>query len=278
MQSHGICRILFNSLAGLMCCIVFSGCSETQSTRITAGEGAPVFDQTYLDPTQPNYMSGPAQIHITGPENIYLEDEELEEFKVRLRGFLETNNNGEFERHFREFYIPESFPTDSLLDLYATMYFRWDSIGVTNRFDDWWVRYISPFAEGELYDVALAEISFSHHQIFQKRWTGNFRNFGRSFKTRYPRFPIKYMDTTYVEENGDTALHRRISVDAERTIYLLRSHETDSLHDSKIRFLNDGGQNLPQLAEFMDSAAFAFVEDHRRQFGIFVEEPVESER
>mgnify|MGYP005690939131 FL=1 len=265
-------------IMGLVCMALLIGCSDPEGHQVSQGDGAPVFDETYLDPTGPNYMTGPVQIHYSGPENMHLEDREFRELKSQLQGFLESNNESEFERHFRDFYIPETFPTDSLLELYVRMYFQWDSIGVSNRFDNWWVRYVSPFAPGEVYDVAIAEIHMRHHQVFQKRWTGNYRNFGRTMSQRYPGATIEYMDTTYVDANGDTALHRLISADVDRMIYFLRGHESDSLHDARIRLLNDGWQLSPQMTELMDSAAVAFVEDHQRQFGTLQERPLVSGR
>lgn len=265
-------------IMGLVCMALLIGCSDPEGHQASEGDGAPVFDETYLDPMGPNYMTGPVQIHYSGPENMHLEDSEFRELKSQLQGFLESNNESEFERHFRDFYIPETFPTDSLLELYVRMYFQWDSIGVSNRFDNWWVRYVSPFAPGEVYDVAIAEIHMRHHQVFQKRWTGNYRNFGRTMSQRYPGATIEYMDTTYVDANGDTALHRLISADVDRMIYFLRGHESDSLHDARIRLLNDGWQLSPQMAELMDSAAVAFVEDHQRQFGTLQERPLVSGR
>lgn len=266
-------------LAGV---VLLTGCTTPNAggasdMRFGADE-APQFDEAYLDPTGDAYMTGPARVHYGQEEDIHLTDSEFEAVKSRLQGFLETNNGSEFERHFTEFYIPETFPSDSILNLYAKMYFRWDSIGVTNRFDHWWVRYISPFAEGDTYDVALAEVQLRHHQVFQKRWTGNYRNFGRTLGQRYPGGTIEYMDTSYVEANGDTALHRLISVEAERMIYLVRGHGTDSIHDTRIRFVNDGWQLNPEMLELMDSAAVAFVEDHQRQFGLFDDRPIVSGR
>ena len=106
-------------------------------------EQVPVYDEAYLDPTGPTYMTGPTRVHYCDSEDVHLSDAEYEAFQGQLQGFLETNNTGEFRRHFTEFYVPETFATDSLLDLYVRMYFQWDSIGVTNRFDHWWVRYVS---------------------------------------------------------------------------------------------------------------------------------------
>ena len=94
---------------------------------------------------------------------------------------MESNNEGEFERHFRDHYIPETFPHDSLLDLYVRMYFQWDSIGVTNRFDHWWVRYVSPFAPGAVYDVAIAAVRLRHHQARIR--------FASDFATGFPPTP-----------------------------------------------------------------------------------------
>ena len=250
-----------------------SGANHAGDVRVGAEE-VPDYDEAYLDPTGHSYMSGPTRVHFGEEKDIHLTDLEFEAFQGQLQGFLETNNAGEFHQHFTDFYIPETFPSDSVLDLYVNMYFRWDSIGVTNRFDHWWVRYTSPFAEGETYDVALAEVRMRHHQVFQKRWTGNYRNFGRTLGQRYPGATIEYMDTTSVEANGDTALHRLISVEADRMIYLVRGHGTDSLHDTRIRFVNDGWQLNVDMRELMDSTAVAFVEDHQRQFGLLEDRPI----
>lgn len=265
-------------LSSAVAAILWVGCTTPGVSTDTAvqreQQPVPVCDEAYLDPTGPTYMTGPTRVHYCGPEDVHLSDAEFEAFQGQLQGFLETNNTGEFRRHFTDFYVPETFPTDSLLDLYVTMYFRWDSIGVTNRFDHWWVRYVSPFAEGETYDVALAEVRMRHHQVFQKRWTGNYRNFGRTLSQRYPGATIEYMDTTYVEAYGDTALHRLISVEADRMVYLVRGHGTDSIHDTRIRLLNDGWQLSPDMSLVMDSAAVAFVEDHQRQFGRLEDRPI----
>lgn len=274
-RPHLMLLPLCMGLAGMALLI---GCAGTEANADSAEKDTPVFDESYLDPTGPNYMTGPVQIHYSDSENMHLEDGEFIEFKSQLQGFLESNNNSEFKRHFRDFYIPEVFPTDSLLDLYVRMYFQWDSIGVSNRFNNWWVRYVSPFASGELYDVALAEVRIRHHQVFQKHWTGNYRNFGRTLSERYPGATIEYMDTTYTEENGDTAFHRLISADVDRLIYLVRGHGTDSLHDTRIRVLNDGWQLSPIMKGLLDSAAVAFVDDHQRQFGTLQDRPLVSGR
>lgn len=270
--------MLFPLLLGLAGMTILIGCTGTEANTDSAENDIPVFDETYLDPTGPNYMTGPVHIHYSGRENMHLEDGELSEFKSQLQGFLESNNNNEFERHFRDFYIPEVFPTDSLLDLYVRMYLQWDSIGVSNRFNNWWVRYVSPFAPGELYDVAIAEVRMRHHQVFQKRWTGNYRNFGRTLSERYPGATIEYMDTTFTKANGDTAVHRLISADVDRLIYLVRGHGTDSIHDTRIRLLNDGWQLSPQMKGLLDSASVAFVDNHQGQFGTFPDRPLVSGR
>ena len=265
---------LFFGLSGWMLLI---GCSNPTEGQHGGGETLPIYDNAYLDPTNPEYMAGPPRIHYPALTDVHLSEEEFAQLKSQLHGFMESNNEGEFERHFRDHYIPEIFPHDSLLDLYVQMYFRWDSIGVTNRFDHWWVRYVSPFATGKAYDVALAEVRMRHHQVFQKRWTGNYRNFGRTFAQRYPGAVIEYMDTTWVEDTGDTILHRLISVEADRFIYLLRGH-ADSTHDERIRFLNDGWQLNSEMTALLDSAAVAMVEEHQRQFGKLEERPIVSGR
>ena len=119
-RSHLMLFPLFLGLAGMALLI---GCTGTEANADSAEKDTPVFDETYMDPTGPNYMTGPVQIHYSGPENIHLEDGDFREFKSQLQGFIESNNDNEFERHFRDFYIPEVFPTDSLLDLYVRMYY-----------------------------------------------------------------------------------------------------------------------------------------------------------
>lgn len=264
-------------IPGLIGVLLLSGCTQPQGSQSGKGEAAPVYDETYLDPTGPSYMTGPTRVHYPDLSDVHLQDEEYAEFQSQLFGFMESNNKGEFERHFRDHYIPETFPHDSLLDLYVRMYFQWDSIGVTNRFDHWWVRYVSPFAMGAVYDVAIAEVRMRHHQVFQKRWTGNYRNFGRTFAQRYPGATIEYMDTTWVEDNGDTVLHRLISVETDRFIYLVRGH-ADSTHDDRIRLLPDGWQLSPEVFALMDSTAVATVEEHQRQFGKLEDRPKVSGR
>ena len=104
-------------------------------------------------------------------EVLHLTPVEFSAFKGQLQSFLETNNDGQYREHFQNHYIPETFPTDSVFELYVRMWGQWDSIGVRNRFDHWAVRYISPFEEGDVYDVALAEVDIRHHMVFEKRWT-----------------------------------------------------------------------------------------------------------
>ena len=278
MKSSWIRGAVLSLSMGLAGGVLLIGCSNPQGGRCSDGDGQPIFDETYLDPTSPTYMTGPTRVHFPDSADVHLEEGEFTEFQAQLQGFLESQNEGEFERHFRDFYIPETFPHDSLLELYDRMYFQWDSIGVSTRFDHWWVRYVSPFAKGGMYDVAIAEVRMRHHQIFRKRWTGNYRNFGRTLGQRFPGSTIEYMDTTYVEANGDTALHRLISVETDRFIYLLRGHEDDSLRDTRIRFVNDGWQLRPEMVELMDSVAVAFVEEHQRQFGKLEERPKVSGR
>ena len=90
-------------------------------------------------------MSRPRQVHYVA-RRTFLSDAEFEAFQGQPQGFLETNSTGEFGGTSPTSTSPD-IPYRLLLDLYAAMYFRWDGIGVTNRFDHWWVRYVSPFAE-----------------------------------------------------------------------------------------------------------------------------------
>lgn len=241
------------------------------------GGDAPDPDEVYLDPTHPSYMSGPTRTHFPDTAKVFLEPEEYVAFQSQLRGFLETNNEGEYERHFRDFYIPEVFPSDSVFDIYVTMWWRWDSIGVTNRFDHWTLRYVSPFYEGPTYDMAVAEVDIRHHMVFEKRWTGNYRNFGRTLGERYPGATISYMDTSYVDAAGDTLLKRHITAEASRLLYAVRGNG-DSLRGSDIRWLNDGWQLVPEVVALMDSAAVAQLDDHQQQFGTLENRPKVSGR
>ena len=59
--------------------------------------------------------------------------------------------------------------------------------------------------------MAIAEVDVRHHMVFEKRWTGNYRNFGRTLGERYPG---STMDTTWVTAAGDTVLRRHITAEA----------------------------------------------------------------
>ena len=165
----------------------------------------------YQDPLHPQYMATPTVLNFPDTARVFLEDEDYAQFQDDLLGFLESNNENDFARHFGDYYIPETFENDSIFDMYVTMWGRWDSIGVSTRLDHWTLLYASPFYEGDVYDVSLAEIDLRHHVVFQKRWTGNYKNFGRTLGERYPGASISYMDTTYVDAAGDTVLRRHIT-------------------------------------------------------------------
>ena len=235
--------------------------------------GDPDADLDYQHPLHPQYMATPTVAHFPDSAQVFLTDEDYAEFQEDLLGFLESNNNAEYERHFRDFYIPETFENDSLFDLYVTMWGRWDSIGVTTRFDHWGLLYASPFFEGEIYDVSLAEVRIRHHIVFQKRWTGNYKNFGRTLGERYPGGSVSYMDTTYVDAAGDTILKRHITAEADRLLYAVRASHPDELRQPGIRWVNDGWQGVPSVVLIMDSTAVSQAEAHREQFGTLSERP-----
>ena len=108
-----------------------------------------------------------------------------------------------------------------------------------------------PVCTGSVYDVAIAEVRMRHHQVFQKRWTGNYRNFGRTFAQRYPGATIEYMDTTWSKTRRHRPPQAHFRGD-DRFIYLVRGH-ADSTHDDRIRLLPDGWQLSPEVLALMDS-------------------------
>lgn len=260
------------SLAACLC----TGCEEgsPEGAGLTVAE-----DQVAerLDPTSDQYMSGPAILSFLDPSNIHLDSAEFQSFRSQLTGFLETNNTSRFEEHFENYYIPETFSSDSVKGMYIRMWQQWDSIGVTNRFDRWSVRYISPFFEGDPYDVAIAEVDLQHYMVFQKHWTGNYRNFGRTLGQRYPEGNITYLDTTFVTSAGDTVFRRYITAEATRLLYAARNGETEA-GTQDIRWLNDGWQMMPEIIAVMDSVAVASADAHRDSLGTLASRPIVSGR
>lgn len=243
------------------------------------GKGTGAVTMDYQDPLHPQYMATPTVVHFPEEGNtIHLTDADYEEFKEDLQGFLTSNNNAEYERHFRDYYIPETFPTDSMFDLYVRMWGQWDSIGVSTRFDHWKVLYVSPFFPGEVYDIALAEVHLRHHIVFQKRWTGNYRNFGRTLGERYPGASITYMDTTYVDLQGDTILKRHITAESDRLLYAVRAHTPDELRQPGIRWVNDGWQRMSEVVALFDSTSVALADLHREENGTLAARPLVSGR
>jgi hypothetical protein len=256
----------------LFCGILFSGCSDTATlaepqTDVNSGV------ESYLDPTSDSYMSGPTKILCPDSAEVFLDALDYVEFQDRLLGFLESNNESRFREHFKEFYIPEVFKPDSLFEQYIRMYNQWDSIGVQNRLDRWTLRYVSPFFEGETYDVAIAEVDIRHHMAFEKRWTGNYRNFGRTLAQRYPGGQIAYMDTTFEALNGDTIYRRHITSEATRLIYAIRGHGDSPNRPKDIRWLPDGWQLQPSSVTLMDSTAVAQADLHRDEHGRLKQRP-----
>ncbi len=252
-----------------------AGCNGNGTLRSggTAAEG-----MDYQDFLHPEYMSAPTEVHFPDTAAVYLTEEDYAEFKEDLFGFMRSNNEGEYRQHFENYYIPETFPTDSTLDLYVRMWHQWDSIGVTTRFDHWTLLYASPFEQGEVYDICLAEVRLRHHMVFQKRWTGNYKNFGRTLGDRYPGATIVYRDTTYVDAAGDTVMRRHITAEANRWLYAVRAGSPDSVHKGGIRWLNDGWQAVPEAVAVMDSAAVAAVQQHCEMYGVLAERPKVSGR
>ena len=248
--------------------LMLAGCGDGV---LSQGDGWAASD--YQDPMHPQYMATPTVVNFPDSARVFLSEEEYAEFREDLFGFLESNNESQFERHFGKYYIPETFKNDSIFDLYVTMWTRWDSIGVSTRLDHWTLLYASPFFEGEIYDVCLAEIDLRHHVVFQKRWTGNYRNFGRTLGERYPGATISYMDTTYVEAGGDTILKRHITAQTRRFLYGVRAHQPDSIRTAGIKWLNDGWQLVPDVVAIMDSAAVTSAQEHQVEFGTLEERP-----
>ncbi len=231
----------------------------------------------YQDPLHPQYMATPTVLNFPDTARVFLEDEDYAQFQDDLLGFLESNNENDFARHFGDYYIPETFENDSIFDMYVTMWGRWDSIGVSTRLDHWTLLYASPFYEGDVYDVSLAEIDLRHHVVFQKRWTGNYKNFGRTLGERYPGASISYMDTTYVDAAGDTVLRRHITAQTQRLLYAMRAHGKEGASDY-IMWLNDGWQMVPAVVQVMDSAAVVDAQAHRDMHGTLPELPAVSGR
>lgn len=244
---------------------------------VAEGDRPSIEADPFLDPTHPQYMAGPTVVHFPDAEHVHLNDSDYVAFEGQLRSFLETNNDGEYLAHFRDHYIPETFPDDSIFNMYVRMWGQWDSIGVRNRFDHWAVRYISPFYEGETYDVAIAEVDVRHHMVFEKRWTGNYRNFGRTLGERYPGSEVTYMDTTWVTEAGDTVLRRHITAEAPRFLYAVRG-QGDELRGDHICWMNDGWQLVPDVVAIMDSAAVTSAQLHQEQYGTLDNRPQVSGR
>jgi len=155
------------------------------------------------------------------------------------------------------------FPDSALVYLseadYAT--FKKDLFGFMD------LLYSSPFFEGEIYDVALAEVKLRHHMVFQKRWTGNYKNSGRTLSERYPGASITYMDTTYLDTEGDTIYKRHITAEAQRSLYAARASSSDTTREGGIRWLNEGWQSVPSVANIMDSSAVTSAWKHRDEFG-----------
>lgn len=259
--AYTMSRLMLWGVVVLLCSCGSSGQGGLQSSH---GD--------YQDPLNPQYMATPTVLHFPDTARVFLAPSEYAQFKEDLFGFTDSNNQGEYNRHFKDYYIPETFESDSIFDLYVTMWWRWDSIGVTTRLDNWALHYVSPFYEGPVYDVALAEVRLRHHMVFQKRWTGNYRNFGRTLGDRYPGASIEYMDTTYVDLAGDTVLKRHITAETDRLIYAVRPHDPAGI-GTGIRWLNDGWQMVPSVAAVMDSAAVAQAEAHRDAHGVLPNRP-----
>ncbi len=253
------------SVASVLVTMTLIGCDGTMSST-GFGSGTAIGD--YQDPLHPEYMATPTVLHFPDSALVYLSDEDYAQFKTDLFGFLDSNNGGRYESHFRDYYLKETFVTDSIFDMYVRMWGQWDSIGVSTRFDHWKLLYASPFFEGEIYDLALAEVELRHHMVFQKRWTGNYKNFGRTMSDRYPGASIEYMDTTFVDAQGDTIYRRHITAETQRLLYGARAHESDTSRDGGIRWLNEGWALVPSVAEVMDSVAVAQVMEHRATYGV----------
>ena len=265
---HSESTVIRAALAGLGFIVLFG------FARCTDAAGGSESPADYQDPLHPQYMSTPTVVTFPDSARVFLEEAEYSEFQDDLFGFVDSNNQSEFAKHFKDYYIPETFTNDSIFDLYVTMWNRWDSIGVSTRLDHWTLLYASPFFEGEIYDVALAEIDLRHHMVFQKRWTGNYKNFGRTLGERYPGARISYMDTTYVDAQGDTVLRRHITAETRRLLYAVKAHSPDSIRSAGVKWLNDGWQAVPDVVAVMDSSAVAAAEAHRDENGTLPARPV----
>ena len=253
-----------------------SALDESESVESASGSLAlnSKSGEDYLNPTSESYMDGPTEFYLPDSAKVFLSDEDYVEFKSRMDGFLSSFNESEFETHFREFNVPEVFDTDSLFNLYVRMYNQWDSIGVSTRLDRWSFRYISPFYEGDTYDICVAEVDLRHHIYFAKRWTGNYRNFGRPLSSRYPKAQITYMDTSFVNMHGDSIYRRHVVADASRLIFGLRGHLGDPKRSNQIVWLNDGWQLQPNIIAVIDSSAVALAVLHRTEQGTFKQRPL----
>lgn len=267
----------FQFVAGSLTCVflslAFAGC-DGMSNSSGFGNGPAIGD--YQDPLHPEYMATPTKVHFPDSALVFLSEENYSEFKEDLFGFMDSNNGARYAEHFSDYYIAETFTTDSIFDMYVRMWGQWDSIGASTRFDHWSLLYCSPFYEGEIYDVALAEINLRHHMVFQKRWTGNYKNFGRTLGDRYPNGSIAYMDTTFVDVEGDTIYRRHITANAQRLLFAARAHDSDTTRGGGIRWLNEGWQTVPSVADVMDSAAVTQAFRHRESFGLNVSSETDS--
>ena len=266
MKSKTNSAFLFvaGSLTTALMSLCLVGC-DAISNGSGSNSGAAYGD--YQDPLHPEYMATPTEVHFPDSALVYLSEADYAAFKKDLFGFMDSNNEARYTEHFKDYYIPETFGTDSIFDLYVRMWGQWDSIGVSTRFDHWTLLYSSPFFEGEIYDVALAEVKLRHHMVFQKRWTGNYKNFGRTLSERYPGASITYMDTTYLDTEGDIIYKRHITAEAQRSLYAARASSSDTTREGGIRWLNEGWQSVPSVANIMDSSAVTSAWKHRDEFG-----------
>lgn len=238
----------------------------------TQGDG-PYIPKDYQDPLHPQYMATPTELTFPDSGNVHLAESDYVQFKKDLLGFLESNNERDYVRHFGNYYVPETFSldssltfNDSIFNMYVTMYNRWDSIGVSTRLDHWSLRYASPIFEGSPYDVGIAEVELRHHMVFEKHWTGNYKNFGRTLGERYPEADISYLDTTYVDATGDTVFRRHITAETTRLLYAVREHAAQGEEPSNFKWLNDGWQRT-EMSLVMDSSAVALADAHRDSLG-----------
>ena len=265
IKTHSAFLFIAGSLTSVVLSLTLTGCDGISSAP-GSGSGQSLGD--YQDPLHPQYMATPTAVHFPDSALVFLNDSDYVQFKEDLFGFMDSNNSSRYEEHFRDYYIPETFATDSIFEMYVRMWGQWDSIGVSTRFDHWSLLYSSPFFKGEVYDVALAEVKLRHHMVFQKRWTGNYKNFGRTLGNRYPGASIVYMDTTFVGADGDTIYRRHITADAQRLLYAARAQASDTSRGDGICWLNEGWQMVPSVAEIMDSSAVAQALNHREVYGL----------